>query len=46
MSRLGIVEDTLFIPMLGRIYASENFPQIVYDKKALELKEKLPSGLL
>lgn len=46
MSRLGIVEDTLFIPMLGRIYASENFPQILYDKKALELKEKLPSGLL
>lgn len=22
--RLGVVEDTLFVPMLGRIYASEN----------------------
>ena len=45
MSRLGVVEDTLFIPMLGRIYASEHCPQILYDPKALELKKKLPSGL-
>ncbi len=21
---LGVIEDTLFVPMLGRIYASEN----------------------
>ena len=46
MQKLGVVEDTLFIPMLGRIYASEHCPQIIYDKKALELKEKLPSDLL
>ena len=46
MSKLGIVEDTLFIPMLGRIYASEHCPRILYDQKALELKEKLPFGLL
>ena len=45
MSHLGVVEDTLFVPMLGRIYASEHCPQIIYDKKALELKEKLPSDL-
>ena len=45
MSRLGIVEDTLFVPMLGRIYASEYCPQILYDSKALELKKKLPSSL-
>ena len=45
MSRLGIVEDTLFVPMLGRIYASEYCPQILYDPKALELKKKLPSSL-
>ena len=45
MSRLGVVEDTLFIPMLGRLYASEHCPQILYDGKALELKEKLPSEL-
>ena len=46
MSKLGVVEDTLFIPMLGRIYASEHCPQILYDKKALELKNKLPSDLI
>ena len=46
MSKLGVIEDTLFVPMLGRIYASEHCPQILYDQKALELKEKLPSSLL
>ena len=46
MSKLGVVEDTLFVPMLGRIYASEHYPQILYDKKALELKKKLPSDLV
>lgn len=39
------VEETLFVPMLGRIYASENFPWIFYDEKAMELKEKLPSHI-
>ena len=46
MSKLGVVEDTLFVPMLGRLYASEHCPQILYDGKALELKEKLPPELL
>ncbi len=45
MPHLGVVEDTLFVPMLGRIYASERCPQILYDKKALELKNNLPSDL-
>lgn len=45
MSHFGVVEDTLFVPMLGRIYASEYCPQILYDPKALELKKKLPSSL-
>lgn len=45
MSKLGVVEDTLFVPMLGRLYASEHCPQILYDPKALELKKKLPSSL-
>ena len=40
------MEDTLFVPMLGRIYASEYCPQVLYDKKALELKNKLPSDLI
>ena len=46
MRKLGVVEDTLFVPMLGRIHASEHCPQILYDKKALELKNKLPSDLI
>ena len=46
MSKLGVVEDTLFVPMLGRIYASDHCPQILYDKKALELKNKLPLDLI
>lgn len=43
---LGVVEDTLYVPMLGRIYASEHFKDILYDEKALELKGKLPAGML
>ncbi len=46
MPHLGIIEDTLFIPMLGRIYASEHCPHILYDQKALELRKKLPLELL
>ena len=46
MQTLGVVEDTLFVPMLGRIYASEHCPQILYDKKALELKNRLPLDLI
>lgn len=46
MSKLSVVEDTLFVPMLGRIYASEHCPQVLYDEKTLELKKKLPSGRL
>ncbi|MDO4285407.1 MAG: class I SAM-dependent methyltransferase [Eubacteriales bacterium] len=46
MSEIGVVEDTLFVPMIGRIYASEHCPAILYDETALSLKEKLPSHLL
>lgn len=46
MFKLGAVEDTLFIPLLGRLYASEHCPQVLYDQKVLELKKELPSGLL
>lgn len=46
MSKLGVVEDTLFVPMLGRIYASEHCPNVLYDQKALELKNKLSTDLL
>jgi O-methyltransferase involved in polyketide biosynthesis len=44
--QLGVIEDTLFVPMLGRIYASEHFSNILNDAKALELKTKLPAGVI
>lgn len=45
MSEFSGVEDTLFVPMLGRIYASEKFPHILYDEKAMELKNRLPKQI-
>lgn len=45
MPNLDTVEDTLFVPMLGRLYATQNFPHILNDQKALELKDKLPEKL-
>ncbi len=33
MQTLGVVEDTLFVPMLGRIYASEHYPQFYMIEK-------------
>ena len=32
---LNGVEDTLYIPLAARIYASEKFPEFFYDEKAL-----------
>lgn len=45
MPVFSTVEDTLFVPMLGRIYASEKFPNILQDKKAMEIKGKLPQTI-
>lgn len=45
MPEFNPIEDTLFVPLLGRIYAGEHFPQILKDKKALELKRKLPKTI-
>lgn len=45
MPEFNTIEDTLFVPMLGRIYASEHFPNILNDQKALELKSQLPKNL-
>ena len=43
---LGLIEDTLFVPMLRRIYASEHVPSILHDEKALELKSQLPKHVI
>ena len=39
---LSGVEDTLYIPLAARIYASEKFPKFFYDEKALSLNEYIP----
>ena len=36
------ISSTLFVPMRGRIYATENFPNLLRDEEALKLKNKLP----
>ncbi|MFT4452539.1 class I SAM-dependent methyltransferase [Parvimonas sp. G1425] len=43
---LSGVEDTLYIPLVARIYVSENFPEFFYDKKALSLKQYIPTNLI
>ena len=40
---LNGVEDTLYIPLASRIYASEKFPEFFYDEKALSLKQYIPT---
>lgn len=45
MPDFDTIEDTLFVPMLGRIYASKHFPHILYDSKALELESQLPKNI-
>ena len=45
MEQTTTMEDTLFLPVLGRIYASETFPEILTDEAAVKLKAKLPEHL-
>lgn len=45
-TEMNEVSKTLFIPMGGRIFASENFPNILNDAKALELKGQIPEEVL
>ena len=40
---LNGVEDTLYIPLVGRIYVSKKFPDFFYDAKALSLEEYIPT---
>ncbi|MGF0039487.1 class I SAM-dependent methyltransferase [Peptoniphilaceae bacterium SGI.131] len=40
---LNGVEDTLYIPLVGRIYASKKFPAFFYDEKALLLESHIPT---
>lgn len=40
------VQDTLFIPLMARMYISKTFPEYFYDKKAIEIANMLPSNLI
>ena len=42
-SILNGVEDTLYIPLVGRIYATKKFPEFFYDEKALSLDLYIPT---
>ncbi len=38
------LEDTLYIPLMARIYASKKFPEFFYDEKALSLESFIPTN--
>lgn len=44
-SESNTTPEALFAPVLGRIYASEHFPEILHDEAALQLKERLPENV-
>jgi O-methyltransferase involved in polyketide biosynthesis len=44
MSELQGVADTLYIPLVARIYVSKRFPDYFYDEKALALETELPEN--
>ncbi len=46
MSKLSGVPDTLFIPLVARIYVSKTFPQYFFDAKSLELEKELPPNVI
>ena len=40
------VADTLYIPLVSRIYVSKRFPDFFYDEKALSLEKYIPSDAI
>ena len=40
------VADTLYIPLVSRIYVSKRFPDFFYDAKALSLEKYIPSDAI
>lgn len=39
---LDSIEDTLYVPLLGRIFVSKKYPDLLNDKKSLELEPSIP----
>ncbi len=44
--KLSGVPDTLFIPLMARIYISNRFPEYFYDEKALSLENLIPRNII
>ncbi len=44
--KLSGVPDTLFIPLMARIYISKRFPEYFYDEKALSLETVIPQNVI
>ncbi len=44
--KLSGVPDTLFIPLMARIYISRRFPEYFYDEKALSLENAIPQNII
>ncbi len=44
--KLSGVPDTLFIPLMARIYISKRFPEYFYDEKALSLEKLIPQNII
>ncbi|MCR5079066.1 MAG: class I SAM-dependent methyltransferase [Bacilli bacterium] len=44
MEKFEGVANTTFVPLVARIEISKEFPDLFYDKKALELEPYLPDG--
>lgn len=45
MPKLSALSDTLYVPLLGRIYTSKNHPAVLYDEAALSLWDQLPKAV-
>ncbi len=45
MAKLTKVSETLYIPLLGRIFSSKNYPKLFNDEYALNLWDKLPETI-
>ncbi len=40
------ISNTLYLPLMGNIYTSKKFQELLFDKKALELEKEVPINLL
>ena len=45
MPELSTVSETLYVPLMGRIYASEHHLEILYDKNALAVMSRRPENI-